>query len=370
MKTPITKLSLRAIIITFIFLVSVPAFAQLNTPRSSQKATVKQTVGISNISITYSRPSVKGREIWGNLVPYGMNNLGFGTAKESPWRAGADENTIIKFSHDVSIEGKPIKAGKYGLHMIIKENGEADIIFSQNSSAWGSYFYDPAEDALRVTVQTKEVPHKELLTYEFIDVQPASTTVALQWEKKEIPFKIGVPVAEIVLADFRKKLQGQDGFTRSNWEQAASFALNNGGDLNEAMHWIENAISGQFYSQKTFNNQFIKSQILQKQGKIEESLKLQNELIPTANVNQLNTIGYQFLTNNKVDKAIEIFKLNVKQNPSNANVYDSLAEGYKTKGDKKNAIKNYKKSLSLNPPPALKANSIKMLKELGVDYKD
>ena len=370
MKTSITKLSLRVFIITLIFLVSLPTIAQLNTPRSSQKATVKQTVGISNISITYSRPSVKEREIWGSLVPYGMNNLGFGTAKESPWRAGADENTIIKFSNDVSIEGKPLKAGKYGLHMIIKENGEADIIFSHNSSAWGSYFYDPSEDALRVTVQTKEVPHKELLTYEFINVQPSSTTAALLWEKKEIPFKIEVPVTEIVLADFRKKLQGQDGFTRSNWEQAASFALNNGGDLNEAMQWIENAIAGQFYSQKTFNNQFIKSQILQKQGKVEESLKLQNELIPTANVNQLNTIGYQFLTNDKVDKAIEIFKLNVKQNPTNANVYDSLAEGYKTKGDKKNAIKNYKKSLTLNPPPALKANSIKMLKELGVDYKD
>ena len=102
MKTVISKVSLSAIIIVLVFLVSVPAIAQLNSPRSSQKATVKQTIGISNISITYSRPSVKGREIWGNLVPFGMNNLGFGTAKESPWRAGADENTIIKFSDDVS----------------------------------------------------------------------------------------------------------------------------------------------------------------------------------------------------------------------------------------------------------------------------
>ena len=171
------------------------------------------------------------------------------------------------------------------------------------------------------------------------------------------------------MTDIRKKLQGQDGFSRANWEQAANFSLNNGGDLNEANQWIDAAISGQFFSQKTFANQFTKSQILTKQGKIEESLKLQEALISEANVTQLNAIGYQFLTNNKVDKAIEIFKLNVKKNPTNANVFDSLGEGYKTKGDQKNAIKNYKKSLSLNPAPALKANSIKMLKELGVDYK-
>ncbi len=352
------------------FLLSASSIhGQLNTPRGSQKATVKQTVGITTVAITYSRPSVKDREIWGKLVPYGMNNLGFGTAKESPWRAGADENTIIKFTDNVTVEGKPLKAGKYGLHMVIKENGEADIIFSNNSVSWGSYFYNPDEDALIVTVKTNETSHKELLTYEFIDVQPTSTTAALIWEKKEIPFKIEAAVSDIVLADIRKKMQGQDGFSRTNWENAANYALNNGGDLNEAMQWIDAAISGQFFSQKTFNNQFIKSQILAKQGKVDESLSLQEKLISTANVNQLNTIGYQFLTNKKVKKAIEIFKLNIKNNPTNANAYDSLGEGYRTKGDKKNAIKNYKKSLTLNPAPALKANSIKMLKELGVDYE-
>jgi len=369
MKHFSTKNLLTTIAFVAILLSGTAMNAQLNTPRGSQKATVKQTLGITNISITYSRPSVKGREIWGKLVPYGMNNLGFGTAKESPWRAGANENTIIKFSDDVTVEGQPIKAGKYGLHMVVKENGDADVIFSSNYSAWGSFFYNPEEDVLKVTVKTKEVPHKELLTFEFVDVQPTSTTVALIWGKKEIPFKIEAAVTDIVLADIRKKMQGQAGFNRLNWEQAANFAANNGGDLNEAMQLVDAAISGQFFSQKTFNNQFIKSQILAKQGKIEESLKLQEKLISSANVNQLNTIGYQFLTNNKVDRAIEIFKLNIKKNPTNANAYDSLGDGYRTKGDKKNAIKYYKKSLTLNPPPALKANSIKMLKSLGVDYK-
>ena len=108
--------------------------AQLNTPQGSQKASVSQTVGISKIYINYSKPSVNGREVWGKLVPYGMNNLGFGTAKESPWRAGANENTVIKFTDDVTIEGQPLKAGKYGLHMVVKADGGATVIFSKNSS--------------------------------------------------------------------------------------------------------------------------------------------------------------------------------------------------------------------------------------------
>ena len=123
-------------------------YAQLTLPNGSQKATVTQQVGISTISINYSRPKVNNREIWGKLVPYGMNNLGFGTAKESPWRAGADENTTITFSHDMSIQNKKIAAGTYGLHLVVKEDGGATVILSNNSTAWGSYFYNPEEDAL------------------------------------------------------------------------------------------------------------------------------------------------------------------------------------------------------------------------------
>ncbi|MEZ4796135.1 MAG: DUF2911 domain-containing protein [Flavobacteriaceae bacterium] len=217
--------------------------AQLNLPAGSQKASVSQTVGITNISINYSRPSVNGREIWGALVPYGMNNLGFGTAKESPWRAGANENTTIKFTTDVSVEGKPISAGEYGLHVVVKEDGGATIIFSKNHTAWGSFFYEPSEDALRVEVQTNTIPHVEQLTYNFIDVTANSVIVVLNWEKKQIPFKIEVDVTNMVLADIRRKLQDQPGFTRQTWEQAAAFSMNNGGDLEEALSWINNAIA-------------------------------------------------------------------------------------------------------------------------------
>lgn len=349
------------LVLTFSF----SAYAQLNTPRGSQQASVSQRVGISDVSITYSRPSVKGREIWGKLVPYGMNNLGFGTATAAPWRAGANENTTITFSHDAKVEGKPIKAGTYGLHFEVKPDNTATLILSNDANAWGSFFYDKSNDALRADIKTITVPHHELLTFEFNDVKANSATATLAWEKKGFPFDIAFDVTNIVLNDARAKFKGQAGFQRQNWEQAARFALNNGGDLNEALTWVDAAITGQFFSQKTFNNLALKGQILNKLGKTEEYATLMDEASTMANINQLNNLGYQMIAAKDFNRALKYFKLNVANNPTNANVYDSLGECYKHMGDKKNAIKNLKKSLSLNPPANVKANSEKLLKELG-----
>ncbi len=345
---------------------SFSTYAQLNTPRGSQQATVSQRVGVSDVSITYSRPSVNGREVWGKLVPYGMNNLGFGTATDAPWRAGANENTTITFSHDAKVEGKPIKAGTYGLHLDVRADNTATLILSHDANAWGSFFYDESKDALRADIKTTTVPHHELLSFEFNNVDATSATAMLAWEKKGFPFNVSFDVTEIVLSDIRAKFKGQDGFQRQNWEQAARFSLNNGGNLNEALGWVDSAIAGQFFSQKTFNNVALKGQILNKLGKTDEYAALMDEASGMANTAQLNTLGYQMIAAKDFDRALKYFKLNVANNPTNANVYDSLGECYKNMGDKKNAIKNLKKSLSLNPPANVKANSEKLLKEMGV----
>jgi len=360
------KFTLGIAVLTTLFMVSTSSYAQLTLPRGSQKATISQTVGISDISITYSRPSVKGREIWGKLVPYGMNNLGFGTAKESPWRAGADENTVIKFSSDVSIEGKSLKAGTYGLHMVPFENGDVTIIFSSNSTAWGSFFYKPEEDVLKVTVKSNKISNVELLTFDFIDVTANSTTAALKWSTKEIPFKIEVAVSELVLTNIKNELQNSPGFSNQSWVQAANYALNNGGDLDEALNWVNKSISGQFFSEKKATNLLLKSRILAKMGKLDESIKIIDEASLIANKRELNAMGYQMLNQKQYDLAIKFFKMNIKNDPKDPNSFDSLGEAYKTIGDKKNAIKNLKKALSLNPPAAVKVNSEKLLRALGV----
>ncbi len=340
MKLPVPKVMVVGIMISLAF-ISV-SNAQLDLPRGSQMAKISQRIGTTDITIVYSRPSVNGREIWGQLVPYGMNNLGFGTAEESPWRAGANENTIFKTTHDISIGGKKLPAGKYGLHMVINEDNTAKVIFSRNHGAWGSYFYDPSEDALQVDVVMTEVPHVEQLRFEFNEVAATSAVASLNWEKKQIPFKIEVPVTDIVLTEIRSKMQNQAGFNRQTWEQAANYALNNGGDLDEAMGWIDAAIAGQFFSQKNFNNLAIKAQILTQKGKTAEANAIMQEAMPLGTVFQVHGYGRQLIATGQKDKALEVFKWNAKNHKGQWPVDYGLARGYSAVGNYKTALKHLK----------------------------
>ncbi|WP_299547606.1 DUF2911 domain-containing protein [Seonamhaeicola sp.] len=343
--------------------------AQINLPRASQQASVSQRIGISDVSITYARPSVNGREIWGKLVPFGMNDLGFGTSKAAPWRAGANENTIISFTHDAKLEGKEIKAGTYGLHIEVVDENNANIILSYDTDSWGSYFYDEAKDALKVGVKMNDVPHKELLTYEVNTVDANSAIVSLVWEKKEIPFKVAFDVSNLVLSDFRSKSKGNLGFMRQNWEQAANYALNNNGDLNEALGWIDGAIAGNFYSQKTFNNLQIKAQILEKLGKADEASNLMDEALSLATIFQVHQYGRTLIAKGEKDKAMEVFKMNAKNNKGQWPVHYGLARALSAKGDYKTALKHLKIALGNAPNDAsrgrVQANIEKL--EKGID---
>ncbi|MGH9317102.1 MAG: DUF2911 domain-containing protein, partial [Thermoanaerobaculia bacterium] len=152
----------------------------LSLPLASQRAVVTQRVGLTDITITYHRPLVKGRKIWGELVPY-----------DQVWRAGANENTTIEFSDPVKVEGQPLAAGLYGLHMIPNPDSWI-VIFSKNATSWGSFSYDKTEDALRVTVKPTEGEYQEALLYQLDPVTPDSTTVILKWEKVGVAFKVSV----------------------------------------------------------------------------------------------------------------------------------------------------------------------------------
>ncbi|MDN5205478.1 DUF2911 domain-containing protein [Fulvivirgaceae bacterium BMA10] len=344
----------------------------LKSPRAvSPAATLKQTIGLTEITVEYSRPRVtlngndRSGKIWGQQVAYGFNKVGFGSGNPIPWRAGANENTIITFSNDVKIEGKDLAAGQYGLHMEIKEDGGATVIFSKNSSSWGSFFYDEKEDALRVSVTTEKVPHTEVLTYDFVDMGKDYGVLALSWEEKRIPFKVSVDIHDMVLQSFRDQLRSTAGFGPQGFTAAARYCMNENINHEEAIGWIDQALN----QQKGFNGLMVKSGLLAQQGKTSEAMAMSDEAAQIANMGQLNFLGYQMLGQKQNQKAIEYFQLNVKRNPTNANVHDSLGEAYKINGDDKLAIKSLKKSLSLNPPANVKANSIKLLKELGIEYQ-
>ncbi len=352
-----------AVPVLFATMLSVTSRSQgITTPRTpSPAASISQNIGISNVTVNYSRPSVKGREVWGNLVPYGWTAQGFGSGAEAPWRAGANENTTISFSHDASVEGKQVPAGTYGLFFVVNKDNTGEVVLSKDHRSWGSFWYDASHDQLRAPILLRDHSHTETLSFDFINSSKNSAELVLNWEKKQFPVKIEFAVDDIVMANATEELKGPTGFSWQGYASAANYALQNKINYEQALKWIDQAI--------TQNNGFatlsVKSGILKEMGKTAEADKMMTEAITAATEVELNAYGYQLIGQGKTDKAIEMFKLNAERHPKSANTWDSLGEAYFTAGDKKNAITNFKKSLSLNPPANVKANSEKFLKQLG-----
>lgn len=351
----------------FLILLSLIGYANLmaqgiTTPRTpSPGSTLSQTIGISTVTVNYSRPSVKGREVWGKLVPFGWNKETFGAGNPAPWRAGANENTVITFSHDATVQGKTVPAGKYGLFFVINQDNSGEVILSKDYQSWGNFWYDPTHDLLRAPIQIRDNAHTELLTYDFINLNKTSGELVLNWEKKQFPVKIEFAVDRIVMANATEQLKGTVGFSWQGYNSAANYALQNKVNLEQALKWADQAIN----QNKSFATLNVKAGLLKEMGKQDESEKLMADALTIANEAEVNIYGYQLLNQQQFDKAIEVLASNTKKYPTSANAWDSLGEAYALKGDKTNAIKNFKKSLTLNPAEGVKANSEKYLKQFG-----
>ncbi len=332
---------------------AVKAQLALTLPPSggNKKAWVGERVGLTDITIRYDRPAVKGREgkIWGQLVPVGFVDQGFGSSKAAPWRAGANENTVIEFSGNVTIEGQPLKAGRYGF-FIAWDSTEATLIFSNNSTSWGSYYYDAAEDALRVKV--KPVPTQqstEWLTYAFMDQTENSATIALLWEKQKIPFKVAVDYVADQLASFRRELRTEKGFFWLAWEQAAQWALQRNVNLEQALQWADSASGPSFGGDRLFGPKATKAQILYKLGRTAEGDALMKQALPLATMIELHQYGRQLLQQHKTKEALDIFKMNVQKNGVQFTTLMGLTRGYSANSDFKNALKYARQALPLAP---------------------
>ncbi len=334
----------------------------ITTPRiPSPAASVSQTIGISTVTVNYSRPSVKGRQVWGALVPYGWNKQAFGAGNDAPWRAGANENTVIKLSHPATIEGHTVQPGEYGLFFVVNQDNTGEVILSKDSKSWGSFWYDPQRDEMRAKIALRSIPNTELLTYDFQNVTKNSAELVLNWEKIQFPVKIEFAVDEIVMTNAMEELKGPTGFNWEGYSSAANYALRNKLDYDKALVWIEQAIA----INSNFTDLSIKSGLLKETGKTAEAESVMKDAVQVGTENELNQYGYQLLNDKEQDKAIAILILNTQRHPKSANTFDSLGEAYALAGDKKNAIINFKKSLALDPPAATKANSEKYLRQLG-----
>jgi hypothetical protein len=322
-----------SIFLFFLFTLTLSAQQNLTLPDASQHAVVMQQVGMCEIKIDYHRPGVKGRQVWGGLVPY-----------DQVWRAGANENTTISFSKEVIIDGRKVPAGTYGLHMVPTEN-DWTIILNKDYRAWGSFFYNEANDQMRFKVKPQTSDFQEWLVYTFDEVIPNSVTASLNWEKFKVPFKIEIDLNKQMLDEMAVQLTGIPGFFWEGWNQAANYCYVNGVELEQGLEWADRSIG----ITKNVTNTFTKALILSALGKNDEASKLKAEAFTNAQEVDVNTLGYQLLNGGKIDDAIFVFKKNTELYPDSWNVWDSLAEGYMNNGDKQLAIENYTKALSMAP---------------------
>lgn len=356
---------LTASLVLALFLTTTISRAQLTSLPSggNKKASVTERIGITDISISYDRPGVKGREgkIWGQLVPEGFTDQGFGSSKAAPWRAGANENTIFECSNDVTIEGQPLLAGKYGL-FIAYSPSECTLIFSRNSSSWGSFYYDPKEDVLRVKVKPAPIDKTvEWLKYEFIEEKENSATVALEWEKLSIPFKVEVDYVKTQLESFRRELRTNKGFTWTTWNQAALFCVQRNTNLQEALAWADTATNPNVLGDKNFQTLSTKAQVLVLLNRKEEADVVMKEALPLGKMPEIHQYARQLLQQKKAKEAFDAFRLNYDRHPNEFTTNMGMARGYSATGDYKKALDYLKKAQTQAPDPVNKANIEKML---------
>jgi hypothetical protein len=306
---------------------------ELNIPRVSQRGTVSQRIGLTDITIVYHRPAGGGREIWVKTVPYGK-----------VWRAGANENTTISFTDDVSVEGKALPAGTYGLHTI-PDKDQWTIIFSKNSTSWGSFSYDEKEDALRVTVKPHAAESTEYVTYVFEDVKPDSAAVTLRWEKLAVPFHVTVDLKAVVLRSIKNELRSVGGFTWAGYDEAAQWCLDNNYNLEEALKWEDTSIQ----NEERFENLETKSRIFEAMGHKDDAAKSLAAALEKANAIQLYSYARGLQRQGNAKRAFELYPQVPKKDPNHWISHLALARVSSNSGDFSTAAKEMNMAISGAP---------------------
>ncbi len=321
-----------------------------------------QRLGVTDVEVTWNAPAVRGRQgkIWGTEVAhYGFKILGFGSNVFSPWRAGANECTTISFSTDVTINDKKLPAGKYAFFIALGADSST-LIFNKNVNAWGSYFYDPAMDVLRVNIrQVKDHTFNERLNYVFEANAPDQMELSLQWENWKIPMLIGVDLQKTTLASIQSQMSGAIGFDPASLEAAAKWCLTHETNDEQALNWIETAVSPARGGIERFEAIAIKAGLLEKLGRVREADILIEDGLSMAKTVEVHNYGRQLLAQKKTDKALEIFEYNFKKNQGAWPTHVGMMRALSAKGRFPEALEHAKEALK----QAQNDNGVSMLKE-------
>jgi hypothetical protein len=359
-----------SLLFALFFLFSFGTFAQaLRIPGTANiSCSAGRKVGTTEINIHWNAPGVKGREgkIWGTDIAYfGTTVLGFGSDVPSPWRAGADECTTISFSTDVMINGQSLKAGKYAFFIELGKD-ESTLIFNTNIQAWGTYFYDMSKDVLRVsTKQQKDQKNmKERLEYTFTNQTPKNVDVALEWESWRIPFTVEVDLKATLLADIQAQMSGALGFDPPSMIAAANWCLQQDINLDQSLGWINSATNPNLGGINSFQALSVKSGILKKKGKNEESDLIMKQAVDNANTMELHQYGRQLLNEKKVNEAMTVFEKNYIKNKGAWPTNVGMMRAHSALGNIKKALEFAREALKQAPDDINKKNLENAIKTL------
>lgn len=324
-----------AIVIALCF-VSLSLFAQapIPLPEASPGATVGQTIGVTDVNISYHRPAVNKRKIWGGLVPY-----------DSLWRAGANENTTISFSTPVKIEGKELPAGTYAFYAVPSAS-QWTLVFSKFTGDWGGYNYDAAEDVLRVNVTPQPAAEsQERLSYTFDDVTNSSAIASIRWEKLRIPIKIDVDLKSTVRTAIATSLRGGKHWDAPSWSAAARWELRNG-DPDTALQYADHALS----LSVNLSTLRTKAAVLEKKGDAKGAAELRDRAKGLATESETIVLAYQpLVAAKKYDEAVTWLNNYAAAHPSSSElwrVHNGLGDVYAAKGDKTKARQYYDQAMT------------------------
>lgn len=340
----------KLLITACLFFVVTFTFAQITFPPggTNRKASVSEQIGITDVRIDYNRPIVNGREgkIWGELVHYGFTDLHYGTSNAAPWRAGANENTTFTFSTDVMIEGKQLKAGKYGFFIAMGPE-KATIIFSNVSTAWGSFYYDSKDDALRVEVPVVRLDTSiERLMYVFSDETDDAAVVSLQWEKVKIPFTITVDLEKEMIAAFRREFNSGIFYRYwQNMQMAANYCLAHNINIDEAIGWAERSINT-YFGEKNFLTLSTYAGLLEKKGMKAKADSVIRQAYPLATTLQLYSYGRGLENQKRNQEAIAVYKMSYERNQEDLYSLLAITRGHSLQGNNKEALKYASKTVA------------------------
>jgi tetratricopeptide (TPR) repeat protein len=292
---------------------------------------------------------VNGREgrIWGDLVPYGFVDYHYGTSKAAPWRAGANENTTMEFSTDVTIAGKALPAGKYGFFVAMGPE-TATLVFSKDNNAWGSFYYNPASDVLRVEVPVKNAEESvEWLKYEFVEETDSSAVAMLEWEKRRIPVTIGVDLRKTQVEAYRSAFNSGAFYEYwQNMQQAADFCLVNDVNLEEGLSWADRSINT-YFGEANFRTLSTYAGLLGRLGHKREADSVMAAAYPKGTMQDLYYFGYKMLRMKRYQDALAVYKMNYDRAPKEWLTNLGMAKGYAALGDKDSALKYADNAIAL-----------------------